>query len=83
MELLIALFISAFIIVSFIIILKDSINDNSPYNNIPIFFITIIFSRIIKIPKKIFISNAIYTITYIKCQSHKKTYQSKCKSNSL
>ena len=49
MELLIALSISACIIVSFIIVLKDSINDNSTYNDIPIFFITIILNIIIAI----------------------------------
>ena len=47
MELLIALFISAFIIVSFIIILKDSISDKATYDNTPIFFITMILNIII------------------------------------
>ena len=49
MELLIALFISAFIIVSFIIILKDSISDKATYDDTPIFFITMILNIIIAI----------------------------------
>ena len=49
MELLIALFISACIIVSFIIILKDSISDKATYDDTPIFFITIILNIIIAI----------------------------------
>ena len=40
MELLIALCISACVIVSLIIILKDSISDKATYDNTPIFFIT-------------------------------------------
>ena len=47
MELLIALFISACIIVSLIIVLKDSISDKSTYDNTPIFFITMILNIII------------------------------------
>ena len=47
MELLIALSISACIIIFLIIVLKDSINDNSTYNDIPIFFITMILNIII------------------------------------
>ena len=47
MELLIALFISACVIVSLIIILKDSISDKATYDNTPIFFITIILNIII------------------------------------
>ena len=49
MELLIALFISACVIVSLIIILKDSISDKATYDNTPIFFITIILNIIIAI----------------------------------
>ena len=47
MELLIALFISACIIISLIIVLKDSISDKATYNDIPIFFITMILNIII------------------------------------
>lgn len=47
MELLIALFINTCIIVSLIIVLKDSISDKATYNDIPIFFITIILNIII------------------------------------
>ena len=47
MELLIALSISACIIVSLIIVLKDSISDKATYDNTPIFFITMILNIII------------------------------------
>ena len=47
MELLIALSISACIIVSFIIVLKDSISDKATYDDTPIFFITMILNIII------------------------------------
>ena len=47
MELLIALCISACVIVSLIIILKDSISDKTTYDNTPIFFITMILNIII------------------------------------
>ena len=49
MELLIALCISACVIVSLIIILKDSISDKATYDNTPIFFITMILNMIIAI----------------------------------
>lgn len=49
MELLIALCISTCVIVSLIIILKDSISDKATYDNTPIFFITIILNIIIAI----------------------------------
>ena len=49
MELLIALCISACVIVSLIIILKDSISDKATYDNTPIFFITMILNIIIAI----------------------------------
>ena len=47
MELLIALSISACIIVSLIIVLKDSISDKATYDDTPIFFITMILDIII------------------------------------
>lgn len=47
MELLIALCISACVIVSLIIILKDSISDKATYDDTPIFFITMILNIII------------------------------------
>ena len=47
MELLIALSISACIIVSLIIVLKDSISDKATYDDTPIFFITMILNIII------------------------------------
>ena len=47
MELLIALSISACIIVSLIIVLKDSISDKATYDNTHIFFITMILNIII------------------------------------
>ena len=49
MELLIALSISACIIVSLIIVLKDSITKEATYDDTPIFFITIILNIIIAI----------------------------------
>ena len=49
MELLIALSISACIIVSLIIVLKDSISGKATYDDIPIFFITMILNIIISI----------------------------------
>ena len=47
MELLIALSISACIIISLIIVLKDSIRGKATYDDIPIFFITMILNIII------------------------------------
>ena len=47
MELLIALCINACIIISLIIVLKDSISDKATYDNTPIFFITMILNIII------------------------------------
>lgn len=47
MELLIALSISACIIISFIIVLKDSISNKATYDNTPIFFIIMILNIII------------------------------------
>ena len=47
MELLIALSISACIIVSLIIVLKDSISNKATYDDTPIFFITMILNIII------------------------------------
>lgn len=47
MELLIALSISACVITSLIIILKDSISYKATYDNTPIFFITMILNIII------------------------------------
>ena len=47
MELLIALSISACIIIFLIIVLKDSISDKATYDNTPIFFITMILNIII------------------------------------
>ena len=47
MELLIALCISACVIVSLIIILKDSISDKATYDDTPIFFIIMILNIII------------------------------------
>ena len=47
MELLIALSINICIIISLIIVLKDSISDKATYDDIPIFFITIILNIII------------------------------------
>ena len=49
MELLIALSISACIIVSLIIVLKDSISNKATYDDTPIFFITMILNIIIAI----------------------------------
>ena len=49
MELLIALFISACIIVSLIILLKDSVNNKTTYDNWPILFFIIILNIIISI----------------------------------
>ena len=49
MELLIALSISACIIVSLIIVLKDLISDKATYDDTPIFFITMILNVIIAI----------------------------------
>lgn len=49
MELLIALFISACIIVSLIIILEDSVNNKTTYDNWPILFFIIILNTIIAI----------------------------------
>ena len=47
MELLIALSISACIIIFLIIVLKDSISDKATYDDTPIFFITMILDIII------------------------------------
>ena len=47
MELLIALSISACIIIFLIIVLKDSISDKATYDDTPIFFITMILNIII------------------------------------
>ena len=47
MELLIALCINACIIVSFVIVLKDSISGKATYDDTPIFFITMILNIII------------------------------------
>ena len=47
MELLIALCINACIIISLIIVLKDSITKEATYDNTPIFFITMILNIII------------------------------------
>ena len=47
MELLIALSINACIIISLIIVLKDSISDKATYDDTPIFFITMILNIII------------------------------------
>lgn len=47
MELLIALFINACIIVSLIIIFKDSISNKATYDDTPIFLITMILNIII------------------------------------
>ena len=49
MELLIALSISACIIIFLIIVLKDSISDKATYDDTPIFFITMILNVIIAI----------------------------------
>ena len=49
MELLIALSISACIIIFLIIVLKDSISDKASYDDTPIFFITMILNVIIAI----------------------------------
>ena len=47
MELLIALSINACIIISLIIVLKDSISGKATYDDTPIFFITMILNVII------------------------------------
>ena len=47
MELLIALCINACIIISLIIVLKDSISGKATYDDTPIFFITMILNIII------------------------------------
>ena len=47
MELLIALCINVCIIISLIIVLKDSISDKATYDDTPIFFITMILNIII------------------------------------
>ena len=49
MELLIALYINACIIVSLIIVFKDSISNKATYDDTPIFFITMILNIIIAI----------------------------------
>ena len=49
MELLIALCINVCIIISLIIVLKDSISDKATYDDTPIFFIIIILNIIIAI----------------------------------
>lgn len=49
MELLIALFINACIIVSLIIVFKDSISNKATYDDTPIFLITMILNIIIAI----------------------------------
>ena len=74
MELLRALSINACIIVSLIIVLKDSISNKATYDDTPIFFITMILNIIIAIcliinlrkPKAIDVykGNATLEITY-------------------